>query len=91
MPKTPQTAKTATPKPTQTVMLQVPQAAAQPAPPRSERPPFVPYNTEQKKEYAKQFSPEQIASYHKGRQSAYQHSANMANREAKFIRENKDN
>ena len=53
----------------------------------SEKKSFTPFTTEQKKEYGKQFSAKERSSYHKGRQNAYQHSANMAGRQAKFIRE----
>lgn len=60
-------------------------------PQATEKKPYVPYTTEQKKEYAKQFSPESRASYYKGKESAYRHAANMAGREAKYIRENEDN
>jgi len=53
-----------------------------------EKKPFVPYTTDQKKEYGQQFSPSERKSYHAGRQSAYQHSANMSGRHARFIRDN---
>ena len=72
--------KTKTTKTTETKPVQTP-----------EKKPFVPYTTEQKKEFAKQFTPEQRESYHRGRQNAYQHSANMAGRQAKFIRNGNEN
>jgi len=46
---------------------------------------FTPWNTAQKQEYGKQFSAKERASYHKGRESAYRHAANMAGRQAKFL------
>jgi len=48
---------------------------------------FTPWTTEQKREFGKQFSEKERASYHKGRQNAYQHAANMVGRQAKFVRE----
>jgi hypothetical protein len=53
-----------------------------------EKKPFVPYTTEQKKEFAKQFSPKEIQSYHRGRRNAYSHMANIGNRESLFIQSN---
>ena len=38
---------------------------------------YVPYTTEQKKEYAKQFTPNEIKSYRKGQRSAYAHMGNI--------------
>ena len=49
---------------------------------------YVPYTTEQKKEYAKQFTPEQIKSYRKGQQSAYAHMGNIGKRNSFFIHDN---
>ena len=49
---------------------------------------YVPYTTEQKKEYAKQFTPEQIKSYRKGQQSAYAHMGNIGKRNSFFIYDN---
>lgn len=56
----------------------------------NDKKPFTPWTTEQKKEFGKQFSPSERASFYKGKQSAYQHSANMAGRQAKFIRDNEN-
>jgi hypothetical protein len=53
-----------------------------------DRKPFVPYTTEQKKEFAKQFTPNEIKSYHRGRRNAYSHMANIGNRESLFIQSN---
>lgn len=54
-----------------------------------EQPPkYTPYTTEQKKEYAKQFTPEQIKSYRKGQQSAYAHMGNIGRRNSFFIHDN---
>ena len=41
---------------------------------------YTPYTTEQKKEYAKQFTKREIASYRKGQQSAYAHMGNIGKR-----------
>ncbi len=49
---------------------------------------FTPYTTEQKREYAKQFTPEQIKSYRKGQQSAYAHMGNIGKRNSFFIHDN---
>lgn len=49
---------------------------------------YTPYTTEQKKEYAKQFTPEQIKSYRKGQQSAYAHMGNIGRRNSFFIHDN---
>lgn len=46
---------------------------------------YVPYTTEQKKEYAKQFTPEQIKSYRNGQRSAYAHMGNIGKRNSFFI------
>ncbi len=49
---------------------------------------YVPYTTEQKREYAKQFTPEQIKSYRKGQQNAYAHMGNIGKRNSLFIHGN---
>lgn len=49
---------------------------------------YVPYSTEQKKEYAKQFTPEQIKSYRNGQRSAYAHMGNIGKRNSFFIYDN---
>ena len=49
---------------------------------------YTPYTTEQKKEYAKQFTPEQIKSYRKGQQIAYAHMGNIGRRNSFFIHDN---
>lgn len=49
---------------------------------------YVPYTTEQKKEYAKQFTPREIASYRKGQQSAYGHMGNIGKRNSLYIYNN---
>ena len=46
---------------------------------------YVPYTTEQKKEYAKQFTPNEIKSYRKGQRSAYAHMGNIGRRNSFFI------
>jgi hypothetical protein len=53
-----------------------------------EKKPFVPYTTEQKKEFAKQFSKGEIISYRKGQRNAYSHISNTAKRESFFIEGN---
>lgn len=53
-----------------------------------QQPKYTPYTTEQKKEYAKQFTPEQIKSYRKGQQSAYAHMGNIGRRNSFFIHDN---
>jgi hypothetical protein len=53
-----------------------------------EKKPFTPFTTEQKKEFAKQFTPKEIQSYHKGRRNAYSHMSNTARRESLFIQDN---
>ena len=52
---------------------------------------FTPYTTEQKKEYAKQFTKREIASYRKGQQSAYAHMGNIGKRNSNFIHNNLKN
>ncbi len=49
---------------------------------------YVPYTTEQKKEYAKQFTKREIASYRKGQQSAYAHMGNIGRRNSLYIHGN---
>ena len=49
---------------------------------------FTPYTTEQKREFAKQFTPEQIKSYRKGQQNAYAHMGNIGRRNSSFIYDN---
>ena len=49
---------------------------------------YVPYTTEQKKEYAKQFTPNEIKSYRKGQRSAYAHMGNIGRRNSFFIYDN---
>ena len=49
---------------------------------------YTPYTTEQKKEYAKQFTKREIASYRKGQQSAYAHMSNIGKRNSLFIHGN---
>ena len=49
---------------------------------------YTPYTTEQKKEYAKQFTKREIASYRKGQQSAYAHMGNIGKRNSLFIHGN---
>lgn len=46
---------------------------------------FTPYTTEQKKEFAKQFTPEQRKSYRKGQQNAYAHMGNIGRRNSQYI------
>ena len=52
---------------------------------------FTPYTTEQKREFAKQFTPEQRKSYRKGQQNAYVHMSNMGRRNSNFIHNNLKN
>ena len=52
---------------------------------------FTPYTTEQKREFAKQFTPEQRKSYRKGQQSAYAHMGNIGKRNSFFIYNNLKN
>ena len=49
---------------------------------------YTPYTTEQKKEYAKQFTKREIASYRKGQQSAYAHMGNIGKRNSLYIYNN---
>ncbi len=49
---------------------------------------FTPYTTEQKKEYAKQFTARERASYRKGQQSAYGHMGNIGKRNSLYIYNN---
>ena len=52
---------------------------------------YTPYTTEQKREFAKQFTPEQRKSYRKGQQSAYAHMGNIGKRNSFFIYNNLKN
>ena len=57
-----------------------------------EQPPkYTPYTTEQKREFAKQFTPEQRKSYRKGQQNAYAHMGNIGRRNSSFIYNNLKN
>ena len=49
---------------------------------------YVPKTTEEKREYAKQFTKGEIESYRKGQQSAYSHMSNSARRHSFFIYNN---
>lgn len=49
---------------------------------------FTPYTTEQKREFAKQFTPEQRKSYRQGQRNAYGHMANIGRRNSTFINNN---
>ncbi|MCM1437671.1 MAG: hypothetical protein NC131_00465 [Roseburia sp.] len=49
---------------------------------------FTPYTTEEKREYAKQFTPEQRRSYRKGQQNAYAHMGNIGKRNSQYIHGN---
>ena len=49
---------------------------------------YTPYTTEQKKEYAKQFTARERASYRKGQQSAYGHMGNIGKRNSLYIYNN---
>ena len=49
---------------------------------------FVPYTTEQKREYAKQFTAADIKSYRQGQRSAYAHMGNIGKRNSFFIHDN---
>ena len=49
---------------------------------------YVPYTTEQKKEYAKQFTPNEIKSYRKGQRNAYAHMGNIGRRNSFYIYDN---
>ena len=59
-----------------------------PTPTEQQGTPYVPYTTEQKKEYAKQFTPSEIRSYRKGQQNAYAHMGNIGRRNSFFIHDN---
>ena len=52
---------------------------------------FTPYTTEQKREFAKQFTPEQRKSYRQGQGNAYGHMANIGRRNSTFINNNLKN
>lgn len=49
---------------------------------------FTPYTTEQKKEFAKQFTPEQRRSYRQGQKNAYAHMGNIGRRNSLYIHGN---
>ncbi len=53
-----------------------------------QQPKYTPYTTEQKKEYAKQFTARERASYRKGQQSAYGHMGNIGKRNSLYIYNN---
>jgi len=53
-----------------------------------EKKPFVPFTTEEKREFGKQFSPSEKMSYRKGQRNAYSHMANTAKRQSFFIGDN---
>ena len=57
-------------------------------PMEQENKPYTPYTTEQKKEYAKQFTAREKASYRKGQQSAYAHMGNIGKRNSLYIYSN---
>ena len=67
-------------KPEQMAMTDEPQAQK-----------YVPYTTEEKREYAKQFTAREKASYRKGQQSAYGHMGNIGKRNSMFIYNNLKN
>jgi len=50
---------------------------------------FKPMSTEEKKVFGKQFSAKEKASYRKGQENAYRHSANLAGHQAKFLTQNR--
>ena len=52
---------------------------------------FTPYTTEQKREFAKQFTPEQRKSYRQGQRNAYGHMANIGRRNSTYINNNLKN
>lgn len=52
---------------------------------------YVPYTTEQKKEYGKQFTREQKISYRQGQRNAYGHMANIGRRNSNYINNNMKN
>ena len=56
--------------------------------PQPQNAPYVPFTTEQKKEYAKQFTAGEIRSYRKGQQQAYAHMGNIGRRNSFFIHDN---
>lgn len=49
---------------------------------------FTPYTTEQKREFAKQFTPEQRKSYRQGQKNAYAHMGNIGRRNSLYIHGN---
>ena len=52
---------------------------------------FVPYTTEQKREYGKQFTREQRISYRQGQRNAFSHIGNIAKRNSNYINTNLKN
>ena len=52
---------------------------------------FKPYTTEEKKEFAKQFTPEQRRSYRQGQKNAYAHMGNIGKRNSLYIHGNLQN
>jgi len=50
---------------------------------------FEKWSTEQKKQFGKQFTAKERASYRKGQENAYRHSANMSGHQAKFLAGNR--
>ncbi len=52
---------------------------------------FTPYTTEQKREYAKQFSPAERRSYRQGQRNAYGHMGNIGKRNSIYISNNLKN
>ncbi len=49
---------------------------------------FTPYTTEQKREFGKQFTPEQKRSYRQGQKNAYAHMGNIGRRNSLYIHGN---
>jgi hypothetical protein len=57
----------------------------------NEKPKFVPFTTEERKAFGKQFTPKEKASYYHGKRQAYSHMSNTARRESVFVSENLKN
>jgi len=49
---------------------------------------FVPFSTEQKKEFGAQFSPKEKQSYRKGQRNAYSHMGNIGRNNSFYIQSN---
>lgn len=49
---------------------------------------FTPYSTEQKREYAQQFTPGERKSYRMGQRNAYSHMGNIGKQKSYFINSN---